>query len=112
MPHRSPEKLGLVKLDDPEAGKYSVAYQWRVIRLSAMTKKRKPPVVTPVEYHVVPNGNRWDVEREAMFIGSFAYDVNTAIGLATAAARRDQHNGLDVMVCVQEPDGTCRKVWP
>jgi hypothetical protein len=64
------------------------------------------------EYHVVPNGQRWDVERDDAFIGSFAYDVNTAIGLATAAAQRDQHNGLDVMVCVQQPDGSCRKVWP
>ncbi len=34
----------------------------------------------PVEYHIVPNGRRWDVERDDSFIGSFAYDVNTAIG--------------------------------
>ena len=65
-----------------------------------------------VEYQVVPNGKRWDVVRDDAFIGSFAYDVHTAIGLATAAALRDQHSGLDVMVCVQEPDGTCRRVWP
>jgi hypothetical protein len=64
------------------------------------------------EYHVVPNGNRWDVERDDAFNGSFAYDVNTAIGLAIAGAQRDLHNGLDVMVCVQEPDGHCRKIWP
>jgi hypothetical protein len=31
---------------------------------------------------------------------------------AVAAAQRDHHNGLDVMVCVQEADGHCRKVWP
>ena len=65
-----------------------------------------------VEYHVVPNGKRWDVERDDMFTGSFAYEVNTAIGLATAAAQRDQHNGMSVMVCVQHADGSCRKVWP
>ena len=65
-----------------------------------------------VEYHVVPNGQRWDVERDDMFIGSFAYDVHTAIGLATAAAQRDHHNGTEVMVCVQQQDGSCRKVWP
>jgi hypothetical protein len=65
-----------------------------------------------VEYHVVPNGKRWDVERDDMFTGSFAYEVNTAIGLATAAAQRDQHNGISVMVCVQQADGSCRKVWP
>jgi hypothetical protein len=55
---------------------------------------------------------RWDVERNYTFIGSFAYQVNTAIGLATSAAQRDQQNGLDVMVCVQQPDGHCKKIWP
>lgn len=64
------------------------------------------------EYHVVPNGDRWDVERDDAFSGSFAYDVNTAISLAIAGAQPDLHNDLDVMVCVQEPDGHCRKVWP
>lgn len=80
----------------------------------AKTARRKGKVqrVPLVEYHVVPNGKRWDVERDDAFIGSFAYDVHTAVGLATAAAQRDQHNGLDVMVCVQEPDGHCRQVWP
>lgn len=80
----------------------------------AKTAKRSGKVlrVALVEYHVVPNGKRWDVERDDAFIGSFAYDVHTAVGLATAAAQRDYPNGLDVMVCVQEPDGNCRKVWP
>jgi len=64
------------------------------------------------EYHVVPNGQRWDVERDDMFTGSFAFDEHTAVGLATAAAQRDLHNGLGVMVCVQQSDGSCRKVWP
>ena len=65
-----------------------------------------------VEYHVVPNGARWDVERDDAHTGSFSYNVHTAIGLAVSAAQRDQHNGVDVMVCVQESDGSCRKVWP
>ena len=64
------------------------------------------------EYHVVPNGQRWDIERDDMFTGSFAFDEHTAVALATAAAQRDLHNGLDVMVCVQQSDGSCRKVWP
>ena len=77
-------------------------------------RKRKGTVARAltVEYHVVPNGRRWDVERDDAFFGSFAFDVNTAIGLAIAGAQRDLHNGLDVMVCVQESDGHCRKVWP
>jgi hypothetical protein len=65
-----------------------------------------------VEYHAVPYGNRCAVERDDAFSGSFAYDLNTATGLAIANAQRDLHNGLNVMVCIQEPDGHCRKVWP
>lgn len=65
-----------------------------------------------VEFHIVPNGDRWDVERDDTFTGAFAYDVNTAIGLAISAAHTVHDAGVDVMVCVQEPDGTCRKVWP
>jgi hypothetical protein len=72
----------------------------------------KGRTMTIVEYHVVPNGPRWEVERDDAFTGSFAHDAHTAIGLATAAAQRDQHNGLSVMVCIQQPDGSCRKVWP
>jgi hypothetical protein len=64
------------------------------------------------EYRVVPNGRRWDVERDGTPTGSFAYDVNTAIGLATAEAQRDKHNGLDATVGVEEKDGTCRRIWP
>ena len=64
------------------------------------------------EYHVVPDGERWNVERDDAFTGEFAYDVNVAIGLATASALRDKHNGLDVSVCVQHQDGSCRRVWP
>jgi hypothetical protein len=57
----------------------------------AKTARRKGNVqrVPLVEYHVVPNGKRWDVERDDAFTGSFAYEVHTAIGLATAAAQRD-----------------------
>jgi hypothetical protein len=78
-----------------------------------MAAKKKPKAV-PVEYHVVPEdgGRRWNVERDDAFTGQFAYEVNTAIGLATAAAQRDQHNGLEVTVCVQQSDGRCQHVWP
>jgi hypothetical protein len=48
----------------------------------AKTARRKGKVrrVPLVEYHVIPNGKRWDVERDDTFIGSFAYDVHTAVG--------------------------------
>lgn len=65
-----------------------------------------------IEYHVIPHGERWDIERDDEFTGSFAYDLHTAIGLAIAAATRDHHRGDEVMVCVQDNDGLCRKIWP
>ena len=58
------------------------------------------PKIEVVEYYVVPNGQRWDVERDDTFTGSFAYDKYTAIGLATTGAQRDQHNEREVMVCI------------
>lgn len=95
---------------------YHSAYEARRIegRLMAAKKvKRKlKAVAVAVEYHVVPNGQRWDVERDNAFTGQFAYEVNTAIGLSIAAAMRDQHNGAEASVCVQEPNGHCRHVWP
>jgi hypothetical protein len=58
-----------------------------------MAKKLKvsKPDLPVVDYHVVPNGKRWDVERDATFTGAFAYEVNTAIGLATSAAQPYLH---------------------
>jgi hypothetical protein len=44
--------------------------------------------------------------------GLFAHDLHAAVAQAVACAQRDQHNGLDVLVCVQERGGHCRKVWP
>ena len=67
-------------------------------RLPARKRKGTVARALTVEYHVVPNGRRWDVERDDAFNSSFAYDVNTAIGLAIAGAQRGLHNGRDVMV--------------
>ncbi len=50
---------------------------------------------------VKANGRRWDVERDHTFTESFAYEVHTAIGLATAEAQRDTQNGLDATACVE-----------
>ena len=83
-------------------------------RRSLSTKRQTGKVAqnTLVEFHIVPNGKRWDVERDDSFTGSFAYEVNTAVGLAISAAHRVHDEGVDVMVCIQEPNGECRKVWP
>ena len=65
-----------------------------------------------VEYHIVPNGDRWDVERDAAFLATVVDSLPMAISVAVAAAHRDLQGGASAMVCVQEPDGHCRKVWP
>ena len=64
------------------------------------------------EYHIIPEDDGWVVERDEAVTGLFAYELEAAIAQAVKAAERDHHNGLDVMVCVQEPGGHCRKVWP
>jgi hypothetical protein len=64
------------------------------------------------EYHIVPEGDGWIVESGDTVTGLFSYSRQEAITLALPSALRDMHNGLDVMVCVQERDGRCRKVWP
>ncbi|MES2473449.1 MAG: DUF2188 domain-containing protein [Pseudomonadota bacterium] len=64
------------------------------------------------EYHVIPDEDGWLVERDEALTGLFAHDLEAAVAQAVRAAERDHHNGLDVMVCVQEADGHCRKVWP
>ena len=45
------------------------------------------------EYHVVPNGKRWDVERDDMFTGFF-YDMNAALGLAISATQRIRYGRM------------------
>lgn len=77
-------------------------------------RKRASSKKPSVEYHVVPEdgGRRWNVERDDTFTGSFAYEVNTAIGLAIASAQREHYSGMEASVCVQHSDGSCRHVWP
>jgi hypothetical protein len=81
-------------------------------RKNPARRKSEPPAGLVRSYHVVPTGRRFEVERDGMFSGAFAYDVHTAIGIATIEANRDVHNGLVASVCVEESDGTCRHVWP
>jgi len=65
-----------------------------------------------VEYHIVPNGDRWDVERDDAFLATVVDSLPMAISVAVAAAHRDLQGGAQAMVCVQESNGHCRQVWP
>lgn len=62
-----------------------------------------------IEYHVVPHAGRWEVERDDAFTGQFAPDARIAVDLAIAAAQRERSGAI---VCIQEPDGSCRHLWP
>jgi hypothetical protein len=61
----------------------------------------KQSAVQTREYHVVPEADGWVVERDEALTGLFAHDQHAAIAQAVAAAQRDHHSGLDMMVCVQ-----------
>jgi hypothetical protein len=64
------------------------------------------------EYHIVPEADGWVVEFDDTVTGLFSYSRQEAITLALPHALRDLHRGMDVIVCVEEDDGGCRKVWP
>ena len=78
----------------------------------ARGKDRRASGSSTREYRIVPNGERWSVERDGQATGSFADDVNAAIGLATAKAERDFRNGMSVSVSVVDKEGISRHVWP
>ena len=60
--------------------------------------------------------------RDVMLRGSKLVDVGRAnvgfpFGVQHAAKaaqvdQRDVHGGIDAVVCVEETDGTCRRLWP
>ncbi len=65
------------------------------------------------QYHVVRNVilKSWDVMRDDEPAGGSSRDLETAIGFAVRAARLDQKAGLNVIVCVQQKDGTLNTEW-
>jgi hypothetical protein len=64
------------------------------------------------EYRVVPHGERWNVQCDGKATDSFADNVDSAIGLATAKAERDIRSGMSASVSIAEEKGTSRHVWP
>ena len=63
------------------------------------------------EYHISYDGRRWNIESDEGRTGAFAFDQNVAIGLAIRVAQHDYADGLDVIVCVEQPDGSFRQAW-
>lgn len=65
------------------------------------------------EYHVVwDEGSKlWNVDRDGDATGLSARQQAAAIELATQQAQQDYSKRLDVIVCVQQDDGTFTTVW-
>jgi hypothetical protein len=76
-----------------------------------MTAQEPVEPGTPAEYHVVPHGSRWEVERNASFVGITADSVQAAVEEAIRLAMGDHHRGMDATVCLEEGAG-CRHLWP
>jgi hypothetical protein len=81
-------------------------------RTAVHPEDNRPASPDGVDYHVVPNGERWDVLRDGAFLATIVGDLHAAIGHAVAAAQREQQGGKKASVCVEENDGHCRHLWP
>jgi hypothetical protein len=81
-------------------------------RTAVHPEDNQPTPNDGIHYHVVPNGEHWDVLRNGRFIGTVVSDLDGAIDHAVAVAQRDHHDGHETSVCVEEQSGHCRHVWP
>ena len=65
------------------------------------------------EYHVVWDevAKLWNVERDGEATGLSARQQGAAVGLAIQEAQKDSGRRLDVIVCVQQDDGSFTTVW-
>lgn len=86
---------------------------------SSFKAKSRPRALAPStgrhdhEYHVVWDeaAKLWNVQRDDDMTGLSARQQGTAIDLAIQEAQTDSGKRLDVIVCVQQDDGTFTTVW-
>lgn len=62
-------------------------------------------------YHVSYDGQHWTVDSDEGRTAHFASDRHVAINLAIRTAQHDHADGLDVIVCVEQPDGSFAEAW-
>jgi hypothetical protein len=62
-------------------------------------------------YHVVFHGFRWWVERDDGAAPHSSVEEQDATSWAIQAAEHDHAEGLNAVVCVEQPDGSLRLVW-
>lgn len=65
------------------------------------------------EYHVVwdEGAKLWNVERDGDATGLSARQQGAAVDLAIQEAQQDHIKRLDVIVCLQQDDGTFLTAW-
>lgn len=86
---------------------------------SSFKSKPRPQSLAPStgrhdhEYHVIWDeiAKLWNVERDNERIDLSARQQSAAVKLAIQEAQHDQEKRLDVIVCLQQDDGTFTTVW-
>ena len=86
---------------------------------SSFKMKPRPRALAPStgrhdhEYHVVWDeaAKLWNVERDEDVTGLSARQQSAAVDLAIHEAQQAHGRRLDVIVCVQQDDGTFTTVW-
>lgn len=62
-------------------------------------------------YHVVAHDDCWWVENDTGESRHSSRDEHDAVRWALDAAHHDHARGLDVIVCVEQPDGSFKLAW-
>jgi hypothetical protein len=86
---------------------------------STFKSKPRPRALAPStgrhdhEYHVVwdEGAKLWNIERDDEATGLSARQQAAAVELAIEEAQKDHGKRLDVIVCLQQDDGTFATVW-
>jgi hypothetical protein len=82
--------------------------------MNAQTQKPEPCKLRYGRaFHIDRNAklDRWDVIDDDGRIHGHAHDLGHAIDLAVQQAHNDHAAGHDVMVCVEQEDGTYTMAW-
>jgi len=76
-----------------------------------MERLAKRSALLTRQYHVVLHDGRWWVEDEHGAGLHAASAPQDAVVWAIRRAQQDQADDLDVMVCVEQPDGSWKVAW-
>jgi hypothetical protein len=83
--------------------------------MNARSKKAEPCKPSyDRAYHIDWNTtlDRWDVIDDDGWVHGHSRDLHHGTNLAIQKAHNDHGAGRDVIVCVQQEDGTCTMTWP